>query len=183
MLGIHGVELSDCLKYRDLVRPGARLALALATVALSAAAPAPVKPWVLDAEVGCNWWLSGPDGKSHVASIGQGDELMLSLSDAAFMAWSESERPRVELMFNHDSKRRVFVSGWATHGGAGSTSSSFGFYLDAAARRALGKATRFELRRDGKAVIDLPLAGTPSQAELDACVPPPKGPNSDEEGG
>lgn len=164
-----------------LMRFSAAAAMVLGAVAVGAASPAPVKPWVLHAEIACDWWLSGADGKRHVASIGQGDELMLSFSDAAFMAWSESERPRVELIFNHDPKRRVFVEGWATHGGAGSTSSSFGFYLDAAARRAMGKATRVELRRNGKPVIGLPLAATPSKAELDACVPPPKGPNSDEE--
>ena len=155
---------------------------ALAGLTLAAAPPVPpVKPWVPHADIGCDWWLSGADGKSHVASIGQGDELMLSFSDAAFMAWSDLKRPRVELIFDSDPKRRVFVEGWATHGGAGSSNSSFGLYLDAAARRALGGATRLELRRDGKAVIDLRLAATPSQAELDACVPPPKGPNSDEE--
>lgn len=160
----------------------ARLRLGLlGGLALAAAPVPPVKPWVVEGDVGCSWWLSGPDGKSHVASIGQGDELMLSLSHAAFMAWSELERPRVELIFDHDPKRRVVVEGWATHGGEGSTSSSFGLYLDAAARRALGGATRLELRRDGKAVIDLPLAATPGQAELDACVPPPKTEDSDEE--
>ncbi|MCY7281093.1 MAG: hypothetical protein LH610_09415 [Sphingomonas bacterium] len=159
-----------------------RLLLALAVgIAPSAASPAPVKPWVPHAEVECNWWLSGADGKSHAASIEQGDELMLSLSDAAFVAWSELEQPQVELIFNNDPKRSVFVEGWATHGGAGSTSSTFGLYLDAAARRTLGGATRLKLRRDGKAIIDMRLAATPSQAALDACVPPPKGPNSDEE--
>lgn len=160
-----------------------RLLLALPFgIALAAATPtAPVKPWVPRAEVDCNWWLSGADGKSHVASIEQGDELMLSLSDAAFMAWSELEQPQVELIFDDDPKRRVFVEGWATHAGAGSTSSSFGLYLDAAARRALGGATRLKLRRDGKAILDLRLAATPSQAALDACVPPPNGLDSDEE--
>ena len=159
-----------------------RLLLAMPVgIVLSAASPAPVKPWVPHAEVDCNWSLSGADGKSHAASIEQGDELMLSLSDAAFMAWSNLERPRVELIFDDDPKRRVFVEGWATHSGAGSTSSSFGLYLDAAARRALGGATRLKLRRDGKAILDLRLAATPSQTALDACVPPPKGEHSDEE--
>lgn len=156
-------------------------ALLLCLAAIAAAPPAPVKPWVSQGDIGCRWGLSGPNGKSHVASIEQGDELMLSLSDAAFLSWSEMERPRVELIFDRDPKRRVFAQGWATHSGAGSTSSSFGLYLDAAARKALSRATRLELRRDGRPVIDLLLAATPSQAELDACVPPPKTEDSDEE--
>ena len=57
----------------------------------------------------------------------------------------------------------------------------FGFYLDSAARQAMSNATRLELSRDGKPVIDLFLSDTPSRAQLNACVPPPKGPNSDEE--
>ena len=155
----------------------AALSIGLATSATAAT----VKPWVAYADLGCNWQITGPNGKSHVASIEQGDELMLSFSDAAFLSWSEMERPRVELIFDRDPKRRVFAQGWATHSGAGSTSSSFGLYLDAAARKALSRATRLELRRDGRPVIDLLLAATPSQAELDACVPPPKTENSDEE--
>ena len=127
----------------------------------------------------CSWWLSRDDGKRHFASIGQGDELMLSLSDPAFLSWPDTGRPRVELTFDRDPRRRVTAEGWVTHGGE--ESSSFGLYLDARARRAMARATRLELRRDGKPIIDLLLSRTPSKAELDACVPPPKGPNSDEE--
>ena len=115
------------------MRSNATAALVLALGLAPSPAAAPVKPWVLDADLACNWLLTGPNGKSHVASIGQGDELMLSIEAAAFMAWSELERPQVELIFDHDPKRHLFVEGWATHGGAGSTSSSFGLYLDAAA--------------------------------------------------
>ena len=71
------------------------------------------------------------------------------------------------------------AEGWVSHGAE--KSSMFGLYLDARARRAMAGATRLELSRDGKPVIDLFLSDTPSRAELNACVPPPKGPNSDEE--
>lgn len=156
------------------------LAAGIAAQASAAAPGAAAKAWKLQPN-GCEWLITGEDGRSHVASISRGDELMLSLTDAAFLGWSESERPRVELVFDGDPERRVFAEGWATHAGEGSTSSSFGLYLDAQARRALGGATRMELRRDGKPVFDLPLAATPGQAELDACVPPPDDGHSDEE--
>lgn len=152
----------------------------LAALAATAATP-PVKPWAPQGDIGCSWLITGPDGKSHVVSIGQGDELMLSFDDPAFLDWSEEERPQVELIFDRDPAKRVLVNGWATHGGEGSTSSSFGLYLDAAARRGLSGATQLELRRDGRPVIDLPLAATPNLAALEACVPPPKDENSDEE--
>ena len=152
------------------------LSLALATSATAA----PVKPWGADADLGCNWRITGPDNKSLVASIEQGDELMLTLNDPAFLRWSELERPQVELTFDQDRGKRVLVRGWASHADAWSTSSMFGLYLDAAARRALGGARRLVMRRGGRPVIDLPLAATPSRAMLDACVPP-KDKHSDEE--
>ena len=107
------------------------LSLALATGATAA----PVKPWGADADLGCNWRITGPDNKSLVASIEQGDELMLTLNDPAFLRWSELERPQVELTFDQDRGKRVLVRGWASHADAWSTSSMFGLYLD---RRAPG---------------------------------------------
>lgn len=158
-----------------------RLSAAILSLCLAASATAaPVKPWAADADLGCNWRITGSDNKSLVASIEQGDELMLTLNHPAFLGWSELERPQVELTFDQDPAKRVLVRGWATHGGAGSTSSMFGLYLDAAARRALGGARRLVMRRVGRPVIDLPLAATPSVAMLDACVPP-KDKHNDEE--
>ena len=158
-----------------------RLSAAVLSIGLATSATAaPVKPWVADADLGCNWRITGPDDRSLVASIEQGDELMLTLDDPAFLGWSELERPQIELTFDQNPGKRVLVKGWATHGVAGSTSSTFGLYLDAATRRALGGARRLVLRRGGRPVIDLPLAATPDAAELDACVPP-KDKHSDEE--
>ena len=136
-----------------------------------------VRPWFRDNY--CSWWLSREDGKKHLASIGQGDGLVLTLSDTAFLDWSEEGRPAVELTFDRDPRRRIGTTGWVSKGGG--ELAMFGLYLDAPARRAMSRATRIELTRDGKPAIDLFLTDTPSKAELDACVPPPKGPNSDEE--
>jgi hypothetical protein len=103
----------------------------------------------------------------------------MGLSDAGFDAWPQSDHLPVQLMFDHDPKRTVTVDASVTHTAGAPT--MLGFHLDADARRALGGATRLELLRDGKLIVDMPLAATPSQAKLDFCVPPPKTEDSDSE--
>ena len=147
--------------------------------ATTAAAPAPVKPWVKDKELDCDWWLSREDGHSLRASIGQSpDGLALTFGDLVFNTWPEAGRPKVELRFNGDPKRRVQTTGWATHGDG---YAMFGLYLTKDALKKMGGATTLELRRKGKTVITLPLAATPSTAELIACIPPPSTGHSDSE--
>jgi len=161
------------------------LLVAVAGVVLSACGDGAVtvrapegKPWVKDND--CSWWLSGADGKSHRASITQGDDgLVLSVSDPAFTTWSDEDRPLVELRFNKDPKRQATAEGWVTHGGEGP--SMFGLFLSEAALKAMADATTFELRRDGTLIVELPLVDTPNQADLEACVPPPNDGRSDSE--
>lgn len=136
------------------------------------------KPWKKESE--CGWWLSGADGKSLRASISQGsDGLILTVADQAFRSWSEEDRPLVELRFDKQAGRRATVEGWVSLGD--DAASMFGLYLDGPARKAMDRATFLELSRDGKTVVTMPLAATPSQAELDACVPPPSSSESDSE--
>ena len=147
-------------------------------LAAGGAAPGAVKPWELRDD--CHWWLSGDDGKSHRASIGRGEtEIMLSFSDPVFATWPMEDRPAIELLLDADPGKRVQTTGWATHGSDGS--GSFGLYLDAEALRKFAGATSLELRRDGRPVILLPLAGTPGHDALEACVPPPREKSADEE--
>lgn len=150
-----------------------------AFVALAACSGTPpAKPWVKEDE--CRWWLSGADGKILRASIEAGsDGVAMTISDPAFKTWSESERPKVELRFNKDDSRRATAEGWASL--AGGAASMFGLYLDATAMKAMGGATMLELSRDGKTVVTLPLADTPSEAELVACIPKPSAYPSDSE--
>jgi hypothetical protein len=137
-----------------------------------------VKPWKKESE--CGWWLSGADGKSLRASISQGsDGLILTLADPVFRDWSEENRPLVELRFDKQASRRATVEGWVSLGD--DAASMFGLYLDGPARKAMDRATTLELSRDGKMALTMPLAGTPAQAELDACVPPPSSEESDSE--
>ena len=167
------------------VRVSSFLLAALLTNAAASAAPAaapaaPVNPWVLTPDMNCDWWVSREDGHSHRASIDQGGGLQMGLSDVAFDAWPESnEKLRLELIFDHDSRRRVSVGASVTHSSGIPT--MLGFELDADTRRAMGGATRLELLRDGKTIVDMPLAATPSQAEFDRCVPPPNEGPSDSE--
>lgn len=131
---------------------------------------APTKPWERESE--CRWWLSGDDGKKLRASIGQStDGVVLTVADPVFKSWSESDLHKVELRFNKDTKRKAVTEGWVSLGGG--HASMFGLYLDSDAMKAMDRATLLELRRDGVLAVELPLAGTPSQAELEGCVLPP----------
>lgn len=116
----------------------------------------------------CDWWLKGDSSKRHRASISKGDELMMSISDQAFVHWSEDERQLVDLIFDGDPKRQVQVEGWSTHGSDGS--GTFGFYLNEATRRYLSEASELRLRHHGQVIIDVTLANLPSDAELDECA-------------
>jgi hypothetical protein len=137
-----------------------------------------VKPW--EWESSCQWWLSREDGHSLRASIGSGEgTLILTLDDPAFLAFSEEDRPRVDVIFDGDASRTVTAEGWSSH--VGDETAMLGLELDADALRKLGGATSLELRHKGRSLFSLPLAATPSQSALEACVPPPPGPDSDSE--
>jgi hypothetical protein len=155
-------------------------ALLLASGASAARAEqVPAQQWEREHE--CGWWLSEEGGVRHLASIGQGDgAMMLSLSDPAFAAWSEEDRPMVELILDGDLQNRVEAEGWATHGGE-PASASFGLYLEPDDLAALARATQLQMRRDGQPIVDITLAGNLELADLEACVPPPDHDHTDEE--
>ena len=146
------------------------------------AQPAPVKPWAIDGDIGCSWWLSGPNGKEHHASIGQGDDdPVLTVSEQAFLPFAETDDVPLVLRFNRNPKRQATASAWVSSV-VGDGERMLGMYLRPAARKAMGGATHIEILHKGKVLSDIPLAATPSQAALDACVRPPN-PNSEEESG
>ncbi len=157
------------------------LLAALAAPALATASPAPVKPWAVDGDVGCSWWLSGPNGKEHHASIGTGDEdPVLTISDRAFRPFTEEQTVPLTLRFDRDPARVATASAWSSSV-VGNGERMLGMYLRADARRALGGASFIEVLHEGRVLTAIPLAATPSQAELDACVQPPGTEHSDEE--
>lgn len=151
----------------------AALAALAATVPVAlAAAPAspPVKQWVL--ENVCDWWLSGPNGKELHASIGQGDDNpVLTVSDRAFLPFSEEERVPVTLRFDGNPKRESRASGWVSSV-VGDGQRMLGLFLNAPARRAMGGARQIQIFHRGKLLVDFPLANTPTRAQLDKCTRP-----------
>ena len=154
--------------------------LLLAAVLTSGTAP--VKPWTAEGDIGCSWWLSGPNGKELHASIGQGDDdPVLTVAERAFLPFAETDDVPLVLRFDRDPRREATATAWVSSV-VGDGERMLGMYLTAAARKALGGATRIEILHQGKVLTDIPLAGTPSQAELDACVRPPNE-NSEEESG
>jgi hypothetical protein len=141
----------------------------------------PVKPWVPDAQVDCDWWLSDLDGKSLRASIGRGDDdPVLTINDRGFLKFTESDSPTVTLRADGDPTKAIELTGWVSSDVGGTR--MFGVYLQAEARRIFGGATRVEILDASGTLADQMLEATPTQAELDACVRPPSE-HSEEESG
>lgn len=167
----------------DWAATGLMLAALLAGgVAAETALPAarPAVPFVEQGDVGCHWTMHGRGEKWIRGSIGQGDEdPVFSLVDAAFGSWSDSEEHRIEVSAG-DAARRLPATAWAGSGG-GDTPGSIGFFLDAGLRRLIGGAQSVQIWKDGRPVYNGSLARTPTAAELDGCVRPPKSEDSDEE--
>lgn len=105
---------------------------------------------------------------------------MLTVSERAFLPFAEDQRVPLVLRFDRDPRRVADASAWSSSV-VGDGERMLGMYLTAAARKAFGGATRIEILHHGKLLADIPLAATPSQAALDACVRPPKTEDSDEE--
>ena len=158
-----------------------RLEMLVAALALASppAPPMPVNSWILEDQVGCDWWISGPDGKQLHASIGigsGGDPPVLTVSDPVFLRFGEELRPRIVLRANGQASRSVTLESWSSH--VGTETAMLGMFLTPRARRVLGGATRIQILSGGKVLIDMPMTATPGKAALDACVQPPN-PNGD----
>lgn len=161
-------------------RPRLLLFAALAP-ALAAASPVRVEPWTVAGDIGCSWRLNGPEGKQLRASIGMGDDdPVLTIYDRAFLPFTEEQRVPLTLRFDRDPARAASAEAWSSSV-LGDGERMLGMYLRADARRGLGGASLIEVLHQGKVLTAIPLAATPSQAELDACVRPPGTEHSDEE--
>ncbi|HEX8214464.1 MAG TPA: hypothetical protein VF582_03215 [Allosphingosinicella sp.] len=164
-----------------------RYLLTLAALLTGGAAAEPVLPPARPAvpfaeygDVGCYWMMHDPLEKWIRGSIGLGDEdPILSLVDAAFDSWSNSEHHGIEVSAGGPA-RRLPATAWASTGDAEGPG-SIGFYMNADLRRLIGGATSLQIWKQGRPVYNGLLARTPTAAALDACVRPPKGEGSDEE--
>lgn len=163
-------------------RPEPANVAAAATASPSFPPARPLVPFVKDTDVDCDWNMHAKGKEKWIrGGIGKGDEdPMIQLVDRAFTGWSDSEQHRIEVSVG-DPERRLAVNAWAGSGDAQMPGSA-SFYMDAEMRKLIGGATSLQIWKDGKAVFNSMLAGTPSVAELDACVRPPTDPaHTDEE--
>ncbi len=158
------------------------LAAAIAAMAGASSATAnPVKPWTVEGDAGCDWWLSGPNGREHHASIGRGDDdPVLTISEQSFLPFAEDATVPLVLRFNRDPRREARAEAWSSSI-VGDGERMLGMYLRAPARAAMGGANFIEVLHKGKVLSAIPLAATPGKADLDACVTPPGTEHSDSE--
>ena len=155
--------------------PVAEQKAAPANVAVAAPAfppPRSLVPFVKHKELDCNWDMEDvPREKWIRGGIERGDEdPMISFVDHAFDDWSESGRHNIEVSVG-DPKHRLPASVWVSKGSE--PPGIAGFYMDAKMRRLIGGATSLQIWKDGTPVFNTLLAGTPSTAELDACIQKP----------
>jgi hypothetical protein len=129
-----------------------------------------VKSW--DEFSPCHWWMDADDG-TNGGSISPGNEgMQFSITDAAFLEWSNSGEHAIELSFDGDPGPRVKGQAWVTHI-ADTTASAISLELDVAGIAKLAGATSVTLFRNNAAVVTKELAGTPDFAKLEACMPVP----------
>lgn len=137
-------------------------------------------PYVATGDIGCYWTMHDPNEKWIRGGIGRGDQdPVIDFVDRAFYDWSDSEDHKIEVSVG-DPALRLPASAWASNA-AGQTPGSIGFYMDAKLRQLIGGATSVQIWKGGKAVYHAVLAGTPTAAELDACVGPPSNPDETDE--
>jgi hypothetical protein len=92
----------------------------------------------------------------------------LQIFDPMFNDWSDIEYPTVELSAGGSGARGTALA-YVSH----STPAHGPFlaiFLDEEARGVVGGAMQLQVWKDGRLVLDMALAGTPSAEELAACV-------------
>ena len=153
------------------------LAYASALAAVSAPAqpddrgippPRPAVPFEKHAEFDCDWVMQDPGEPRIRGSIRRGEQSpVLQIFDPVFESWSDNDYPTIELSAGGPGGRveaLAYVIHWAKEG------SALGIFLDEEARGVVGRARQLQIWKDGKPVLDLALADTPSAEELAACV-------------
>lgn len=125
-------------------------------------------PFEKHEELDCDWVMRGPAKEQVRASISRGEQSpVLHIVDPLFNSWSDVDYPTIELSVGR-SGRRVVALAYVTH--SKETSSSLGIFLDEKVRSVVGGAKQLQIWKDGRPVLSLPLANTPSAGELAACV-------------
>jgi hypothetical protein len=123
-----------------------------------------------DAELNCYWVMR--DAAQPLAirgSIRPGEQSPeLQIFDPMFDGWSDLDYPTVELSVGK-SDARVEALAYVMPS-TPARGPFLAIFLDEGARRVVGSASRLQIWKDGKPVLDMALADTPSAEELAACV-------------
>ena len=163
---------------------GALAALLLAGPG-GAAAPSfpparPLVPYAVDGDVGCQWTMHDKSEHWIRGGIGRGEiDPQIDFVDRVFFDWSDSQEHQIEVSVG-DPERRVSARALASNAG-GQIPGSLQFVMTSELRKLIGGATSLQIWKDGRPVFNTRLANTPSTAELDECVRPPRDPDHDDE--
>ena len=126
----------------------------------------PAVPFEKHAEFDCDWVM--PAEPLIRGSIRRGEQSpVLQIFDPVFNSWSDNDYPTVEISAGGPGGRVEalgYVIHWAKEG------SALGIFLDEEARGVVGGASQLQIWKEGRPVLNLALADTPSAAELAACV-------------
>ena len=128
----------------------------------------PAVPFEKHAELNCDWVMRGPAKEQVRASISRGEQSpVLHIVDPLFNSWSDVDYPTIELSAG-GSGGRVEALAYVTH--PKETGSSLSIFLNEKVRGVVGGAKQLRIWKDGRPVLNLALANTPSAKELAACV-------------
>ena len=116
----------------------------------------------------CDWVMRGSAKGEVRGSITRGEQSpVLHIVDPLFNGWSEVNDPVLALSAG-GSGRRVEALGYVIH--SREANSSLSIFLNEKVRRIVGGARQLQIWRDGRPVLNLALANTPSAKALAACV-------------
>lgn len=133
-------------------------------------------PWKKEAP--CYWVLTYPDGVAHRAWISRGQNgVFLNIVDDSMPSWPVSDALPVTLVSDGAPERSVAARG--SHGDE-DTKTLLSIILDEPQRALIADAEVIAITSDGRTGFELPMAGSPTLAALEACDVKP-GPGEFEE--
>lgn len=127
----------------------------------------PAVPFEKHAEIDCDWMMKDRGEPLIRGSISRGEQSpVLYILDPLFAGWSDNEDHEIELVESGSGKRARALA-YVLH--SKETSASLSIFLDAEARSVVGGAKYLTIWKDGRPVLNLAFANTPSAEELAAC--------------
>ena len=136
---------------------------------LAAAGQAPLAAsFEKHAEFDCDWTMKSPAGGVIRGSIRRGEQSpVLTIVDPLFASWSDNADHAIQLSAGGPPDRVEALSYVIPSAEPGPY---LAIFLDEKVRGVVGGAEQLQVWKDGKPVLTLALANTPSADELAACV-------------